>query len=209
MKARKRAPSGGARASRRAARPTPEALLELAAGRDRSAFLDLSARFAPVLLGLASQVSCNPIDAAAAVEETFVRLRRQASQFPRESASVAAWLLLEARRNAVQKRRQTLASVSRPEDAFPLHASSNSWLPRPEDVSKLESKRELLTKTLRQLPRPQQEALMMAVWEGLTEEAISEKTGEPLAKVQSSLRAGMRFIRHRMKVVLGTWSAHI
>ena len=209
MKARKKAPPGGARARTKAGRPTPEALLDLVAARDKGALLELFALFAPGLLGLASHLASNPSDAGAAVEETFVRLWRQAPHFPCESASVAAWLFLEVRRTAKHKRYHGEAARTPLERALPLFEGSNTWLPGPDEISKLESRRELLKKTLHQLPKPQQEALAMAVWQGLTEGAIAEKAGEPLAKVQSSLRAGMRFIRHRMKVVLGTWSAHL
>lgn len=210
MTVRKKVPLRGAVTLRKTGRPTPEALLERVAARDKEAFLDLYVRFAPVLLGVAQQVAGHhPREAAEAVEETFVRLWRQAPHFPHEAVSVAAWLVAEGRRAAMQRRQANKVAKSRPDGPLSPIASSYSWLPKPEDIVKLESKRELLNKTLRQLPNPQQAALTMAVWEGLTEEAIAEKTGEPLAKVQSSLRAGMRFIRHRMKVVLGTWSAQI
>ena len=86
---------------------------------------------------------------------------------------------------------------------------SFSWLPSELDINRMEERRELLKKTLRQLPKQQHETLMLAVWEGLDGEAIALKLGEPNAKVQSSLRAGMRFVRHRMRVILGKWSAPI
>jgi len=82
-------------------------------------------------------------------------------------------------------------------------------LPSHDAIDQLESRSELLRKTLRQLPKHQQDALTLAVWEGLSVQSIAERLGEPLAKVESSLRAGMRFIRHRMSVVLGKWSAPI
>lgn len=209
MTARKKAPLRGAVTQRKAGRPTPEALLERIAARDKGALLDLYARFAPVLLGVARQVAGHPREAAEAVEETFVRLWRQAPHFPHEPVSVAAWLVAEGRRAAMQRRQANKVAKSRPDGSLSPTSLSYAWLPRPDDVVKLESKRELLMKALLQLPRQQQAVLALAVWEGLTEEAIAEKTGEPLAKVQSSLRAAMRFIRHRMRVVLGTWSAQI
>jgi len=177
-------------------------LLERVATHDKEAFLDLYAQFAPVLLGMAEKITGRR-GASAAVEGTFLSLWRQARHLPPESASVAAWLVVEGRRVALEGLRANVGTEIRPPVLSP------SWLPRPEEVLKLESKRELLRKILRQLPKAQEAALAMAVWEGLTEEAIAAKTGEPLAKVQSLLRAGMRFVRHRMKVVLGTWSANI
>jgi RNA polymerase sigma-70 factor (ECF subfamily) len=139
----------------------------------------------------------------------LVHLWREAARFPRDSASVTVWLALRVRRYALQKRErarelQTDSTLSRQ-----TMIESFSWLPSQESVDQLESRRELLRKTLRQLPKHQQDALTLAVWEGLSVQSIAERLGEPLAKVESSLRAGMRFIRHRMSVVLGKWSAPI
>jgi len=87
--------------------------------------------------------------------------------------------------------------------------SSLSWLPRPEVVARLEERRELLKKVPNQLPKPQREALELAVLGGFTEEEIAVKLGEPLGRVRSGVRAGMRFLRHRLRAISGTWAANI
>ena len=84
-----------------------------------------------------------------------------------------------------------------------------SRLPRPEEIARLEERRELLKKVVNQLPQPQRYALELAVFEGYTEAEIAEKLGEPLGRVQAALRAGMRFLRHRLRAVMGTWAANI
>ena len=184
-------------------------ILERLATRDKTALLELYGRMAPGLLGITSRIASDPRDAAWAVEEAFVHLWREAAHFPRDAASVPAWLVLNVRRYALQKRR----SVRAPQQGLiPVRESiieGYSWLPSQDAIDQLESRRELLSKTLRQLPKHQQDALTLAVWEGLSVQSIAERLGEPLAKVESSLRAGMRFIRHRMSVVLGKWSAPI
>jgi RNA polymerase sigma-70 factor (ECF subfamily) len=184
-------------------------ILERLAARDKRALLELHARMAPGLLGITSRIASDPRDAAWAVEEAFVHLWREAAHFPRDAASVPAWLVLNVRRYALQKRGSVRGL---PQGSTPARESifeSYSWLPSHDAIDQLESRSELLRKTLRQLPKHQQDALTLAVWEGLSVQSIAERLGEPLAKVQSSLRAGMRFIRHRMSVVLGKWSAPI
>lgn len=184
-------------------------ILERVAARDKTALLELYAREAPVLLGITSRIASDPHDAAWAVEEAFVHLWREAAHFPRDTASVTAWLVLNARRIALQKRGSVGALQKGSTLAHGFIIESYSWLPSQDAIDQLESRRELLRKVLRQLPKHQQDALTLAVWEGLSVQSIAERLGEPLAKVQSSLRAGMRFIRHRMSVVLGKWSAPI
>ena len=86
---------------------------------------------------------------------------------------------------------------------------SLSWVARPEYITKVESRRDLLKKVILQLPKAQRGILEMALFEGYTETEIARELNEPLGKVQSGLRAGMRFLRHRLRAVLGTWSAEI
>ncbi len=209
MTVRKRGRAGGGKTRSREARPGPEALLGRIAARDKAALVELYARLAPGLMGLASKIAPDSRDAAVAVEEAFIRLWREAPRFPSDTASVASWLVVLARRNAVERRRRKGAPGGRLESLLPTLMKSFSWLPRPEDLARLDARRELLKKAMRQLPEPQRAALALSVWEGLNEEEVAAKLGEPPARVQSSIRAGMRFIRHRMRVVLGTWSAHI
>ena len=189
--------------------PGHEALLGRIAARDRSALLDVHSRLAPGLLGLAFQISPDRREAEAIVEETFVRLWRESPRFPRESASLAAWLVLTARQIAFARRQPKRSRARRSEDQVRSVKGLYSWLPRAEDVARLDARGVLLKKSLRQLPKQQGAALALAVWEGLSEQEIATRLGEPLARVQASVRAAMRFVRHRMRVVLGTWSAHI
>jgi RNA polymerase sigma-70 factor, ECF subfamily len=209
MTTRPRKGSVVARSRSTVTRDSMPVILERLAARDKTALLELYARMAPVLLGITSRITSNPHDAAWAAEEALVHLWRDAARFPRDSASVTVWLALNARRYALQKRGRVLAVQQGSTPEHDPMIESYSWLPRQDAMDQLEARRELLGKALRQLPKHQQDALTLAVWEGLSVQSIAERLGEPLAKVESSLRAGMRFIRHRMSVVLGKWSAPI
>jgi len=185
-----------------------EALLARMREHDSSALGELYTRLAPGLLGMALNILPDRASAAEVIEKTFVRLWNVARRFPRDGASVTAWLVLTARRLAVDARRARqklppLAEVN-------LNATSDyAWLPRPEEVARIEGRRELLRKVLNQLPKAQRGVLELVVLEGCTEEEVAAKLGEPLGRVKSGLRAGMRFLRHRLRAVLGTWSANI
>ena len=117
--------------------------------------------------------------------------------------------IITARTAAVELRRKQQKLPALPRIHTGLLDSSFAWLPSPQAIVRLEGRRELLKKVLNQLPKPQREALELAVFEGYTEEEIAAKLGEPLGKVKSGLRAGMRFLRHRLRAVTGTWAANI
>jgi RNA polymerase sigma-70 factor (ECF subfamily) len=85
----------------------------------------------------------------------------------------------------------------------------STWLPQPEEISLIDDRLALLHKVVNQLPKPQRQALELAVFRGLSEAEIAAEMGEPLGKVRSSLRAAMTFIKHRHRAVCGTWAANI
>jgi DNA-directed RNA polymerase specialized sigma24 family protein len=82
-------------------------------------------------------------------------------------------------------------------------------LPLPKEIGLIDDRLGLLNKVIGQLPQPQRQALELAVFGGLSETEIAAQTGEPLGKVQRSLRAAVTFVKHRRRAVCGTWAANI
>jgi len=188
---------------------TAEALLARVAERDAGALGKLYALCGPGLLGMALQILPDRRAAEEVVESAFVRLWNEARHQAHAGHSVAAWLLITTRNAAIERRRaeRQLPALARRPLRPPPYLFSR--LPRPEEIARLEERRELLKKVVNQLPQPQRYALELAVFEGYTEAEIAEKLGEPLGRVQAALRAGMRFLRHRLRAVMGTWAANI
>lgn len=84
-----------------------------------------------------------------------------------------------------------------------------AWLPWPKEITLIDARLVLLHKAINQLPKPQRQALELAVFGGLRESEIAAEMGEPLGKVRSSLRAAVTFVKHRRRAVCGTWAANI
>jgi RNA polymerase sigma-70 factor (ECF subfamily) len=84
-----------------------------------------------------------------------------------------------------------------------------AWLPLPKEINLIDDRLTLLHKVIDQLPKPQRQALELAVFGGLSEAEIAAEIGEPLGKVQRSLRAAVTFVKHRRRAVCGTWAANI
>ena len=84
-----------------------------------------------------------------------------------------------------------------------------AWLPQPKEITLIDARLVLLHKVIDQLPKPQRQALELAVFGGLRETEIAAEMGEPLGKVRTSLRAAVTFIKHRRRAVCGTWAANI
>ena len=188
---------------------TEENLMARVAERDVEALGELYARLAPALLGMLQRILPDRGAAEEVLDNVFLRLWAEAHRYSEERASAAVWLMITARRAAIDVRRTEQKLPLLPRNQDDVVDSSLSWLPRPEVVARLEERRELLKKVLNQLPKPQREALELAVLEGFTEEEIAVKLGEPLGRVKSGVRAGMRFLRHRLRAISGTWAANI
>ncbi len=90
-----------------------------------------------------------------------------------------------------------------------LNEFSSAWLPQPKEIDLIEERLGLLHKAVNQLPKPQRQALELAVFRGLRDSEIAVELGEPLGKVRSSLRAAVTHVKHRRRAVCGTWAANI
>jgi len=199
--------------------------------RDREALGELYDRCAPRLRGMTLRILSERDSADRAVREAFLHLWEAAAPIsPRAGrngapavssrsalsdarldgppgASAAAWLTLQARTMALARLRAVRTGGAVP--GLEPSGQFVSWLPRTEEVEIVDRRRDLLQKILNQLSRPQRELLEKVVFEGCRETELAEKQGEPVAKVKSDLRAAMRFLRHRLRAVMGTWGANI
>jgi|SRR3989442_61428 len=189
--------------------PTAEDLLARVRDRDADALGELYDGLAPGLLGMLLRILGDRAAAEEILDDVFLGLWNEGPGPARRHASVAARLAVRARNAATRQARSR--RMARPLgrgncDSPPL---SLACLPQPDEIAALEERRELLKKVMKQLPAAQREALDLAVFDGYTEVEIAEKLGEPLGRTKTALRAAMRFLRHRLRAVLGTWAANI
>lgn len=105
-----------------------------------------------------------------------------------------------------EMQRPSPADAGKPPAISALHST---WLPQPRQINLIDDRLGLLHKAINQLPKPQLEALELAVFHGMGESEIAAQLGEPLGKVRSSLRAAVTYVKHRRRAVCGTWAANI
>ena len=187
-------------------------LEELLAGmrrRERQALAELHGRFAPSLMGMLLRSLGDRSAAEAVVTEVLMDLWKRARHTEGIGGSVAAQLVMTARAAAIRRLRAGRGVV-------PSETSESGnlwrflpWLPEPEAIASLARRREVMNRVMKEMPQRQRETLDLTVFKGYTETEIAQKLGEPLGRVKSELRAGMRFLRHRLRAVLGTWAATI
>lgn len=185
---------------------------------------------APHVLGLIAQILTSRKEAEEVLQQVFLRLENEPQVLNQHGFSVGVWLMLEARTAALERlhaqvNENNAVKQSEPKSAkaLPKTAGGESkkrnhagpavlkpeWLPDPETIGRVNERLEILHRAVDQLPPEQRRALDLAIFGGRSEAEIAVELGEPLGKVQRSLRAAVTFVKHRCRAVGGTWSANI
>ncbi len=188
---------------------TAEQLLEGIAQRDESMLAQLYDLLSPNLYALISEIVTDRDAAQDILKEVYLRLWKDAKRIQAVGGSVVVWMTLEARSRAVDWQRShnglRTTAHSRLQALLKIHA----WVPRPADIAQIEKRRHLLEKLVHRLPKPQSDLLELAVVKGFSETEIARQVEQPPGRIEHELRAGLRFLRHRLRAVMGTWSADI
>ena len=188
---------------------TAEQLLAGVAEHDEEMLSRLYDQHAPRLFGIISEIVPDRALAPAILQEVFLGLWRDARRIRLGKGDVSAWLMLEARARAVDRRRQHDGLDPMAHSSLKRLQKFSSWWPRPEELSRIEERRILLNKIVRRLPSSQNRLVERAIFKGSTETELAAEFGQPPGRIQGELRAGLRFLRHRLRAVLGTWTADI
>lgn len=161
----------------------------------------------PDLRGISQRILASPDEAEQALEIVLLRVWNQAGLTEGTNVSAEAWTFLAVRAEAVRRQRagKGLPALNAPD----LQHSAPAWLARTEEMNLLQSRRELLRRSLAQLPQAQRRVLDLMLYEGLTEEETAAALNEPLGKVRDQVRAALAFARHRVHTLMGTWTAGI
>lgn len=188
---------------------TAEQLLEGIAQHDESMLAQLYDLSSLNLYALISEIVTDRDAAQDILKEVYLHLWKDAKRIQAVGGSVVVWMTLEARSRAVDWRRShnglRTAAHSRLQSLLKIHA----WMPRPADIAQIEKRRHLLEKLVHRLPKPQSDLLELAVIKGFSETEIARQVEQPPGRIEHELRAGLRFLRHRLRAVMGTWSADI
>jgi RNA polymerase sigma-70 factor, ECF subfamily len=188
--------------------PTTQELLGGVAHHDEAALARLYDLAAPGLYGLISGIVSDGDAGKEILKDVFIRLWKDAKRIP-AGGSVMVWLELEARAKAVDWQRARNGLKTTAHSRLQSLMKRGSWLPRPPEIDQVEKRRRLLEKLVHRLPRPQSELLQLAIVKGFTETEIARQVEQPPGRIEHELRAGLRFLRHRLCAVMGTWSANI
>lgn len=160
--------------------------------KDRTAFAELFAYFAPRLKSFLMKSGTSPDMAEECAQEVMVTVWNKAHLFDPTKASVSTWIFTIAR----NKRIDMIRKQRRPEpEDLPW---GQEEAPSHTDVIGLQQETELLGRALADLPAKQRELIERAYFGDLTHSEIASETGLPLGTIKSRIRLALDRLRHAM-----------
>lgn len=174
-------------------------MARIAAG-DAEAFATFYDRHSSLFFGLACRILGDEQEAEDVVQEACVSLWERASQYDASLGRPLSWATTLLRNRAIDRHR---ARVRRAAVFIPVDETRDLPAPPPElrapPATDLADTATLLRQTLLHLPGPQQAALEMAYFGGLTHLEISQKLAVPLGTIKARIRRGLLALRDTLE----------
>lgn len=170
---------------------TDETLLAGMGAGDPEAAAAFVRRYQARVFGLAMTV----VDVAAVAEEVaqeaFLRAWRYAGDYDPRRGAVATWLLTITRNAAIDAMRLRRDQPCEPDVMLAMLNTRTTGMGGPEGVAEVETVRD----ALRELPREQAVAVVMARFYGLTAQEIAQREGVPVGTAKTRIRLGLSRLR--------------
>jgi len=174
--------------------PSDEELLQRIQARDERALEILMKRYSAMLRSVAGRILAIDQDVADVVEEVFLGIWNQASNFDTSKGRAIGWIITIARRRAIDRVRRRQA-YDRAEMRFRISTNSGVQHLAADDVEQSAASADhaaMFKELIADLPEAQQQAVRMAFYEGLSQREIAKKTGIPLGTVKTRLELGVK-----------------
>lgn len=146
-------------------------------------------RYSSLVYALSLQVLRSPQSSEDIVQDIFLRLWLQAKTYNSARGSLAGWITVMTRHQAIDRLRKEQRESQLPDATVPI--AINVGLQRREDRWAEISVRSILER----LPTEQREVLDLAYFRGLSQTEIATSTGLPLGTVKSRVRLALQTLR--------------
>jgi RNA polymerase sigma-70 factor (ECF subfamily) len=168
---------------------------------DADALSALYDRYNGIIKALILRVIHNEAEADDLLQEIFMEIWNQAKNFSAHKGKPLGWMVTLARRRAIDGLRKKQA-YSRAEERLQTETEQQpeAWIQNAteNDISRGDT-RKLINKVIQSLPVPQQQAIELAFFQGMSQREIAAKTNTPLGTVKTRLELGLKKIYDGLK----------
>ena len=172
------------------------ALMRSFAARDPGAAEVLYERFSSRIYGLGIVMLGSPTAAQDLVQDTFVKLWRNAERYDVTRGKLETWVLLVARSLAIDSlRRRVLEARSMEATGVPSEADPSAG---PEDLAGIGDLADRARRAMKRLSGEQRAALELAYFGGKTSAEVAELEGIPVGTAKTRIRSALLRLREAM-----------
>lgn len=168
---------------------------------DPDALSQLYDRYNGILKALILRVIHTETEADDLLQEIFMEIWNQAKNFSAHKGKPLGWMVTLARRRAIDALRKKQA-YNRAEERFQAETEQqpDAWVHNTtqEDIA-FGDTRLIVRKIISQLPPPQQQAVELAFFQGMSQREIAAHTNTPLGTVKTRLELGLKKIYDGLK----------
>ena len=169
-----------------------ELIRQLARG-DRAAFGRLYDHYATLVFTFALRMLRDRAAAEDLLQEVFLQIWREASNYNSERGSPEAWIITMTRSRGIDR----LRSIRRRDRSFvPMESRSGKTYDAPVESGAVASEaRVTVNSALARLPESQRKVIELAYFDGLSQTEIAEQINEPLGTVKTRIRTALQRLR--------------
>src|SRR5881396_279961 len=168
---------------------------------DADALSQLYDRYNGIVKALILRIIHNETEADDLLQEVFMEIWKQVKNFSAEKGKPLGWMVTLARRRAIDGLRKKQA-YQRAEERLKNETEQqpDAWVHNAtEEEIVLSDTRALIRKVIAGLPPPQQQAIDLAFFKGMSQREIAAKTNTPLGTVKTRLELGLKKIYDGLK----------
>ena len=158
-------------------------------------------RYNGIIKALILRVVHNEAEADDLLQEIFMEIWNQAKNFSAQKGKPLGWMVTLARRRAIDKLRKKQA-YTRAEERLQreIEQQPDAWVHNSTEEEILDGDRRILIRrVIEMLPPPQQRAIELAFFRGMSQREIAANTNTPLGTVKTRLELGLKKIYDGLK----------
>ncbi len=181
--------------------PSDLELMEGIQAENPDALSRLYDRYNGILKALILRVVHNEAEADDLLQEIFMEIWNQAKNFSAQKGKPLGWMVTLARRRAIDGLRKKQA-YARAEERLQQETEQQpeAWVHNStEEEIAVSDTRVLIRRVIALLPPPQQQAVELAFFRGMSQREIAAKTNTPLGTVKTRLELGLKKIYDGLK----------
>lgn len=168
---------------------------------DADALSHLYDRYNGILKALILRVIHNEAEADDLLQEIFMEIWNQSKNFSAQKGKPLGWMVTLARRRAIDGLRKRQA-YARAEERLQAETEQqpDAWVHNAtaEEIDFADT-RVLVREVINSLPPPQQQAIELAFFRGMSQREIAANTNTPLGTVKTRLELGLKKIYDGLK----------